>query len=102
MDWSEIITHRIVKEINPLKIILFGSWARGEGNANSDIDLLVVLSEGVNKREVTIKIRRLLSDLPFPKDIVVTTPIEILEYGNLVGTILKSALEEGKILYEYQ
>ncbi|MBI3243435.1 MAG: nucleotidyltransferase domain-containing protein [Chloroflexi bacterium] len=34
---------RIVRGFSPLRSILFGSWARGEGRANSDLDLLVVL-----------------------------------------------------------
>ena len=94
------MTDRIVQQFDPLKIILFGSYARGEATADSDIDLLVVLSELTHKRETTIAIRSILADLPIAKDIVVTTPVEIAEYGDLVGPILRPALREGKVIYE--
>lgn len=99
-DWIEVITHRIVEHFHPLQIILFGSHARREADRNSDIDLLVVFPEVSSKRQLTIAIRDVLVDLPVAKDIVVTTPQEIAEYGHLVGTVLKPALAEGKLIYE--
>ena len=45
-------------------------------------------------------IRRALADLPVCKDIVVTTPEEIIRRGDLIGTVLRPALREGKVLYE--
>jgi predicted nucleotidyltransferase len=94
------MTERIVQDYNPAKIILFGSHARGEAGLESDIDLLVVLPEVANKRKNAVAIRRILRDLPVPKDIVVTTPEEIARRGDLVGTVLRPALREGKVLYE--
>ena len=91
---------RIVRDYDPVKIILFGSHARGEAGPESDIDLLVVLPEVANKRQAAVAIRRVLRDLPAPKDIVVTTPEEIARRGDLVGTVLRPALSEGKVLYE--
>ena len=40
-----------------------------------------------------------VSDMPVPKDIVVTTPAEILQRGLVVGTVLKPALEDGRTVY---
>ena len=91
---------RIVEQFYPLQVILFGSYARGEATAHSDIDLLVVFAEIADKREKTITIREILADLPVAKDIVVTTPTEIAEYGNLIGRVLRPALQEGKVIYE--
>lgn len=91
---------RIVHKFHPLRIILFGSHARGEAGPESDVDLLVVLPKVVNKRQAAIEIRRALADFPVCKDIVVTTPEEIARRGHLVGTILRPALREGKVLYE--
>ena len=65
---------RIAREYNPVKIILFGSHARGAAGPESDIDLPVVLPEVANKRQAAVAIRRIVGDLPTPKDIVVTTP----------------------------
>lgn len=100
VPWLQVITDRIVQQFDPLQIILFGSYARGEATADSDIDLLVVFSALKHKRETTIAIRSILADLPIAKDIVVTTPVEIAEYGDLVGPILRPALREGKVIYE--
>ena len=99
-DMIQTMTDRIVQDFNPLRIILFGSHARGDARPESDIDLLVVLPEVANKRLAAIEIRRALADLPVCKDIVVTTPEEITRRGDLVGTVLRSALREGKVLYE--
>jgi uncharacterized protein len=95
-----VMTDRIVRDCHPLKIILFGSHARGEAGPGSDIDLLIVLPEVTNRRQAALVIRRVLTDLPVPKDIVVTTPEEIVRRGDLVGTIMRPALREGKVLYE--
>jgi predicted nucleotidyltransferase len=94
------IAERIVRQFEPLRIILFGSQARGEAGPESDVDLLVVLPEVADKRQAAIEIRRALADLPVSKDIVVTTPAEISRRGDLVGTALRPALREGTVLYE--
>lgn len=94
------MTDRIARDFHPLRIILFGSHARGDATADSDVDLLVVLPEAPNKREAAIEIRRALRDLPISKDIIVTTPDEIARRGDLIGPVLRPALREGRILYE--
>jgi predicted nucleotidyltransferase len=99
-DYIQIMAERIIQDYDPVKIILFGSHARGEAGPESDIDLLVVLPEIANKHQAAVAIRRVLTDLPVPKDIVVTTPEEIARRGDLVGTVLRPALREGKVLYE--
>ena len=94
------MTERIVQQFDPLCIILFGSQARGDAGPWSDVDLLVVLPEVTNKREAAVEVRRALVNFTVSKDIIVTTPDEIERRGDLVGTILRPALREGKVLYE--
>lgn len=96
----KVMTERIVQRFDPLRIILFGSRARGEVGPDSDVDLLVVLPDVVDKRRAAIEIRRALVDLPVAKDIIVTTPEEIARRSRLVGTVLRPALREGRVLYE--
>jgi predicted nucleotidyltransferase len=96
---SEVVD-RIVRKFHPVKIILFGSWARGSAREDSDLDLLVVLPKVEHKRKATIEVMRVLNGLPISKDVVITTPQEIKERGKVIGYILRPALEEGKVVYE--
>ena len=91
---------RIVEGFEPARIVLFGSHARGTATEWSDVDLLVILPEVVDKRDTAVKIRRALGDLPVCKDIVVATPEEATRRGQLAGTVLRSALREGRVVYE--
>jgi predicted nucleotidyltransferase len=95
-----VMTERIVEGFRPIRVILFGSRARDEASRDSDVDLLVVLPRSENKREDALAMRRALADIPVGKDIVVTTPAEIERRGDLVGSVLRPALREGKVLYE--
>ena len=97
---TETMVQRIVDGFDPLKIILFGSYARGEANRHSDVDLLVVFDSVENKHETTIEILGQLSDMPVAKDVVVATSEDIKEYGDLVGYVFRPALRDGKVLYE--
>ena len=94
-----IMTERIVREFDPLQIILFGSQARGDADRYSDIDLLVVFSELTDKRETTIDIRVALADLPVAKDILVSTPKELERHRTRIGSVLRYAQQEGQVLY---
>lgn len=101
-EWVPEAVGRVVEGFDPLKVILFGSLARGEETYHSDIDLLVVFPEVKReyKRDLTVEILRALADLPAPKDVVVTDLDEIERRGNLVGSVVRPALREGKVLYE--
>ena len=94
------VVDRIARKFHPVRIILFGSWARGTAREDSDVDLLVVLLKIEHKRRVAIEILRALNGLPISKDVIVSTPEEIKKRGKVVGNILQPALEEGKIIYE--
>jgi len=93
------ITDRIVRNFQPEQVILFGSQARGDATPDSDIDLLIVMPDGTDRRSTAVAIRSSLRGLGIAKDIIVTTPTEIAHRGNLIGTVLYPALQEGKTLY---
>ena len=89
---------RIAEQFQPEKIILFGSYAYGEPNADSDVDLLVVMPAR-NQIDQAIKIRRALK-AAFPMDLIVRTPKKLnerLDRGVLFTTHIVS---NGKVLYE--
>jgi uncharacterized protein len=98
-DTLNVMTTRIISGFRPERIILFGSYARGDASPDSDIDLLVVMPDGTDRRQTAIAIKEALHDVRVPKDIIVTTPDLITRHGHLVGTILRPALREGKELY---
>ena len=95
-----LVVQRIVERFHPLRVVLFGSHARGDARPDSDVDLLVVLAEVGNRREATVEILRTLSDLRVAVDVVVATPEEMERCGNIVGTVFRPALREGRVLYE--
>lgn len=94
------MVERIVGRFQPARIVLFGSYARGTAIESSDVDLLVVMGNVQDKRRAAVEIRRSLGDLPVSKDIVVTTPDEIANRGEVVGSVLHAALREGVTVYE--
>ena len=90
---------RLVRQFNPDQIILFGSHARGTARPESDIDLLVVLPLSRSKRTTQVEMRVALHDIRVPKDIIVVTPEEVVRQRHIVGTLIKPALQEGKVIY---
>lgn len=93
------IVERIVRNFDPERIILFGSRARGDADPESDFDLLVVMNFQGSAREIRLAIRRLLADLPFAKDVFVTTPEDFAWRQHVAGTLEYPAAQEGKVVY---
>ena len=94
------MVRRIVVGFDPEKIILFGSFARGTADRDSDVDLLVVKPVSGSRRKERLAMREALRGVGLAKDIVLVTPEEVARYGNLPGTVLRPALREGRVLYE--
>lgn len=94
------VVRRIVEKMNPEKIILFGSHARGDAGPDSDLDLLVIMNVKGLRRKISSKIRVLLADMDFSKDIIVVKPQDVEVYQNIPGTLIYPALHEGKIIYD--
>jgi predicted nucleotidyltransferase len=94
------ITRRIKGTTNPEKIILFGSYARGDENADSDLDLLVVVRDTRFPRRESTRIRRALRGLLVPIDVIVATPEHLERYRDSIGLVYRAALLEGVVLYE--
>ena len=94
------VSMRIVRNFKPQKIILFGSYANGTPTEESDLDLLVIKDSDSPSRLQNRKIRRILSDLRIPIDVVVKTPEEFRTYRDIIGTIIYPANKFGKVIYE--
>lgn len=89
----------IVKTVHPKRIVLFGSAARGQMKPHSDLDVLVVVRNGVKRNRACDRIHLGLWGFGFPKDIVVVTESDVRQYADNPYTIIHSALKEGKELY---
>src|SRR6516162_3756049 len=98
-DVLDELVRRSVAGLNPLRIILFGSAARGEMGPNSDLDVLVVMPDGCDRLAVTQTLHCRLSDLEIAKDLVVVQASDVERYGKNAYLIIHSALAEGKELY---
>ena len=93
------IIGRIVEAVQPERIILFGSAARGDMGRNSDVDLLVV-KEGENAWTVMGRIYENLYGVDAAVDAVVVSPEELERYKDSHALVIKPALQEGRVVYE--
>jgi transcriptional regulator with XRE-family HTH domain len=95
----EEIVRRIVASVRPLRIVLFGSAAKGGMGPDSDLDLLVIMPDDAHRRRTTQAIYRSLSKLGIPKDVVVATQSDMRRHGSNPSLIIHPAVYEGKVLY---
>ncbi len=96
---TEVI-NRIIIGFNPDKIILFGSYATGKPNENSDLDFLVIKNSELTRPERANEVRRLLYGMKVPMDILVYTPSEIEESININYSFVNEVFKTGKTVYE--
>jgi predicted nucleotidyltransferase len=94
------IVERIVSQFSPVRIILFGSRARGTASSDSDVDLLVVTDRPGSRRKQAVAIDLALADIRVAKDVVVGGEEELARERDVVGTIAYPAWREGIVLYE--
>lgn len=90
----------VVEAVQPVRVLLFGSYARGDAHRWSDVDLLVIIPDERGEREVWVAARRALRGSALPYDLVVATGERVRRLGNLVGTVFRPALREGRVLYD--
>ncbi len=94
------ITRRLVAEFAPERIILFGSHAWGHPNKNSDVDLLVVVSESdQSPPRRAARAYGCLREVPLPLDILVRTREEVERTRHLPASLINEIWERGRVLY---
>lgn len=96
------ITETIVKVIDPDKIILFGSYAAGTPNENSDIDLLVIKDSPLPRYKRGFEIDMALRGIGVPTDILVYTHNELNNERDIPSSFIQTAIKISKLLYERQ
>ncbi len=94
------MTNRLVKEFKPDKIILFGSHAWGNPTQDSDLDMMVVVSDSDERpAKRAQRAYRCLRGINVPKDILVKTSKEINKFLKVKASLEAEIMERGKILY---
>jgi predicted nucleotidyltransferase len=96
---SEVV-RRLVEALDPDRVILFGSRARGDHRPDSDVDLLIVRDSTEPRHRRVIRAYRALRGLGIPKDILWYTPQEVADWVGVVNHVICRALNDGLALYE--
>jgi predicted nucleotidyltransferase len=94
------ITDRIVSAASPSRVILFGSYARGDTDSGSDIDLMVIEPHVRNRHEEMVRLHSVVGDIGTGVDVLVYSDAEFERRSQVPGTVLYWARKEGRALYE--
>lgn len=104
MDENELrrLVDAIVSTTQPLQVILFGSRARDAADPDSDVDVCVVVPDGVHRRRAAQAIYAALAGLRVPADIVVATLSDLRDHADTPGLVYREILRDGKLVYAAQ
>jgi uncharacterized protein len=99
---SEMV-QTIVREVDPERIYLFGSRARGDARQDSDVDLLIVVSEPFGSKHSRFqeinRVYRALSSFRIPSDVLLYSSDEFARWSQSLNHVVGRCSREGKLLY---
>lgn len=88
-----------LEEYDPLRVILFGSWARGDEDECSDLDLVIIKETRERFLDRLEKVYELIKPT-FAMDVLVYTPQEFAEMQKRDNPFIEMVLKEGVVIYE--
>ena len=95
---------RIVQEVDPERVYLFGSRARGDAREDSDVDFLIVKGAGFDaqteRRREEGRLYRALARCPLGADVLVYSADEVAYRGTGRNNVVARAIREGRLVYE--
>jgi predicted nucleotidyltransferase len=94
----KVVADQIAREFLPEKIILFGSYAWGEPGPDSDVDLLIIKKTDDTRRTAR-EIDSALFPRPFPLDLIVYDPEQVVRRREAGDAWINHVLMKGKVLY---
>lgn len=98
----EEITRRIVEAFSPLRVVMFGSRARGTAKPHSDVDIFVEMESELPPEERMVQMLRLFRRRCWAMDILVFTPGEVAAAREMRSSLVNVIDREGKVLYARQ
>lgn len=94
------LVRRIVAAAKPSRVILFGSYGRGDADEDSDLDIMVIKPSVDNQYTELIDLRKALGHIGMGVDVLVYSEAEYRRRSQVPGTVLYWARKEGRPLYE--
>lgn len=95
----EVLVGRIVTCINPQRVIVFGSYAKGTQTIKSDLDIFIVKETDRLRANRADDVMPLLASALVPVNIHIFTPEEVKEYGQEKFSFVSCILKFGKTVY---
>ena len=101
IEMNEIrqLTDRIVREFQPERVVLFGSYAYAQPTPDSDVDLLVILPFEGKSLRMSLEILNRVNPR-FPIDLLARRPDDTTRRYAEGDPLIREALDKGKVLYE--
>lgn len=96
----ERVATRLGQAANAERVVLFGSYARGDASETSDVDLLIIAQSELPRFKRTRELYKLFRPYPFAMSLIVYTPEEIDKGKRSPVSFVSNVLREGKTLYE--
>jgi predicted nucleotidyltransferase len=94
------LTRLLVEAANPARIILYGSYARGEATADSDIDIMVVETDVHDRFKEMVRLNRVVRSIGISVDLLVVSKEKFDYWRDTPGNVYFEAAAEGRTLYE--
>ena len=94
------VVERIVAAARPRRVILFGSYGRGDADAGSDLDIMVIEPEVADRYAEMIRLHEAVGNIGPGVDVLVYSEAEYEQRSQVPGTVLYWARKEGQALYE--
>ena len=94
------VATKIGTAANAERVILFGSYARGQASEHSDVDLLIIAESELPRFKRSRELYKLFQPYPFGMDLLVYTPEEVERGKKTAVSFVSRVLREGKTLYE--